>query len=180
MITTQDNLLTEIERQRKYTDRLPPNYQFPLFNAAVAIESQRKTAYKTTAHAAREIVDNAIEAGGDDIHVIFKQGQGPTGRNQVTDIAFIDNASGMIPQMVRFALSWGGGTHIDEPDFIGKFGFGLPNASINQTKFVEVYTRIGPNENITKTWLNLDDVQQSGVVNVLEPVVSQLPDWVAK
>ena len=43
--------------------------------------------------------------------------------------------------MARFALSWGGGTHFDDPDFIGKFGFGLPNASINQTRRVEVYTK---------------------------------------
>ena len=47
-------------------------------------------------------------------------------------IAIIDNGSGMIPKMAEYALSWGSGTHFDEPDFIGKFGFGLPNASINE------------------------------------------------
>ena len=77
----------------------------------------------------------------------------------VTSVAFIDNGAGMLPKMARFALSWGGGTHFEDPDFIGKFGFGLPNASINQTRKVEVYTRTGKNEPIVKAWLNLDDLQ---------------------
>lgn len=33
---------------------------------------------------------------------------------------------------------------------IGKFGFGLPNASISQTRRVELYTRTSKNEPITK------------------------------
>ena len=37
--TTSDRLLTEVERQQKYLDRLPDNYAFPLFNAAQAIAS---------------------------------------------------------------------------------------------------------------------------------------------
>lgn len=56
-------------------------------------------------------------------------------------MAFIDNGSGMLPKMARYALSWGSGAHFDDPAFIGKFGFGLPNASINQTRLVEVYTK---------------------------------------
>ena len=47
----------------------------------------------------------------------------------------------MLPVMARYALSWGAGTHFDELGTIGKFGFGLPNASINQTTRVEVYTK---------------------------------------
>ena len=39
--TTSDRLLTEVERQQKYLDRLPDNYVFPLFNAAQAIRAIR-------------------------------------------------------------------------------------------------------------------------------------------
>ena len=52
--TTSDRLLTEVERQQKYLDRLPDNYAFPLFNAAQALESQRRSGYRNTASAARE------------------------------------------------------------------------------------------------------------------------------
>ncbi len=43
----------------------------------------------------------------------------------MTGVAFIDDGSGMLPKMARYALSWGGGTHFDEHPFIGKFGFSL-------------------------------------------------------
>jgi hypothetical protein len=51
-------------------------------------------------------------------------------------------------------LSWGGGTQFDDPDFIGKFGFGLPNASINQTRRVEVYTRAKGSKETFVAWLD--------------------------
>jgi hypothetical protein len=34
----------------------------------------------------------------------------------------------------------------DDPNFIGKFGFGLPNASINQTRKIDLYTWTKKNE----------------------------------
>jgi hypothetical protein len=56
-------MLSESERQAYYTDRLPEDFRFPLFNGRQAVLSQRQSGYRTTARAAREIVDNAIEAG---------------------------------------------------------------------------------------------------------------------
>src|SRR6266550_209751 len=136
-----DRLLTEIERQKKYLERLPKNFDFPLFNSKQALESQRRNGYRNTAAAAREIVDNALEAGATRIDVIFdrpRRTKAHERQDSVSAVAFIDNGSGMLPGMARFALSWGGGTHFDDHEFIGRFGFGLPNASINQSRRVEV------------------------------------------
>src|SRR6267154_2011068 len=99
-----DRLLSEVDRQQKYLSKLPPEFAFPLFNAKVALESQRASGYRSTAAAGRE---------------------------------FVDNGAGMLPKMARYALSWGGGTHFDDPSEIGRFGFGLPNSSINQTRRVD-------------------------------------------
>ena len=128
-----NKLLTEIERQNKCLDQLPESFTFPLFNSKKALESQRQSGYRNTAAAAREIVDNAMEAQADRIDVIFDTPE-PSARktrqrkNAVTAVAFIDDGAGMGERMVRYVLSWGGGTHFDDHDFIGKFGFGLPNA----------------------------------------------------
>jgi hypothetical protein len=140
-----ERMLTELQRQDEYIRELPENFEFPLFSGRQAVESQRKSGYKTTAHAAREIVDNAIEAGARNVWISLER-VSPSKREKferrdaVTAIAFIDDGPGMRPKMARFALSWGGGTHTREPDLIAKFGFGLPNSSINQTRRVEVYT----------------------------------------
>lgn len=178
---TDDRLLNELERQQKYLERLPDNFEFPLFNSRQALESQRRNGYRHTAAAAREIVDNAIEAGATKIHIVFERPRRLAQfqrKDSVSAVAFIDNGSGMLPKMARYALSWGAGTHFDEPDFIGKFGFGLPNASINQTRRVEVYTKTRDAKTITKAWLDVNEVRQFGLQRIEEPVPSELPEFV--
>ena len=99
--TTSDRLLTEVERQQKYLDRLPENYAFPLFNAAQALESQRRSGYRNTASAAREIVDNALEAGATRVDVCFERPKTLKAyqrADSISTIAFIDNGSGMLPE----------------------------------------------------------------------------------
>ncbi len=180
----QDRMLNELERQKKYLDQLGDQFTFPLFNSQRALESQRRSGYRNTAAAAREMVDNAIEAGATKVHVVFDR---PSDRKNyqrkdaVTAVAFIDNGSGMLPRMARFALSWGGGTHFEDPEFIGKFGFGLPNASINQTRRVEVYTRTKGSEPFTKTWLDISEYKGEGSAQEIKPPIqSELPKFVQR
>jgi hypothetical protein len=171
-----DRLLSEIERQKKYLAKLPEKFEFPLFNAMQALESQRRNGYRNTAAAAREIVDNALEAGAKRIHIVFNKSA--KGREIVKSVAFIDDGPGMLPAMARYALSWGGGTHFDEPNFIGRFGFGLPNASINQTRRVEVYTRTKASGPVTMAWLDANEFPDTGVQTIPEPVSAEIPDFV--
>lgn len=177
---TSDRLLSEVERQQKYLARLPNGFTFPLFNSQQALNSQRRNGYRDTASAAREIVDNAMEAGAKRIDVVFEYHKSTKGKALVTSVAFIDDGSGMLPQMARYALSLGGGTHFDDPNFIGKFGFGLPNASINQTKRVEVYTRTDAKEKITMAALDVNRVAEFNLQSIDEPVQAELPTFVRR
>lgn len=170
-----DQLLTEIERQQKYLDELPEDFTFPLFNVRHAVESQRRSGYQDTAAASREIVDNAIEAGADRIDVVFDT---EAGRKAVRAIAFIDNGSGMIPQMIRYALTWGGGTHFDDHEFIGRFGFGLPNSSINQTRHVDVFSRASSDEPFMRGSLDITEPSSFGVQSIDPPSEAKLPAFV--
>lgn len=179
---SDNSILTEIERQKKYLDQLPANFSFPLFNSRKALESQRQSGYRNTAAAAREIIDNAIEAQATRVHVIFDRPRDKKSgdrRSRVTAIGFIDDGSGMLPDMARYALSWGGGTHFDEHDFIGKFGFGLPNASINQARRVDVFTRTSSDLPFSKTYLDLDEYMGEGSTQeIKEPSTATLPSFV--
>lgn len=175
----KDALLGELERQQKYLDDLPEVFDFPLFNARRAVESQRRSGYRDTAAAAREIVDNAIEAGATDVEIVFDKAR--SGHKPVVDaIAFVDNGSGMLPRMARYALTWGGGTHFDDPSYIGRFGFGLPNASINQTRLVEVYTRTRASEPFVRTRLDLDTFNQWGIQSIPPEESAELPAFVTR
>ena len=186
MPTSSTQLLSEIERQEQYLAELPPDYSFPLFDGRQAVESQRKSGYKTTARAAREIVDNAYEAGAKRVHVALERAferharlAKRERRNSVSAVAFIDDGPGMVPKMIRFALTWGGGTHFKEPSRIGKFGFGLPNSSINQTRRVEVYSRAAKADPWMMAFLDISKVPQHGLVTVDEAVqAAGLPAFV--
>jgi hypothetical protein len=178
------NLNDEIERQRRYLIQLGSSFTFPLFNSKNALESQRQSGYRNTAAAAREIVDNSIEAGASKIGIIFDR---PADRkayqrkDAVTAVAFIDNGSGMLPTMARYALSWGGGTHFEDRNFLGRFGFGLPNASINQTRRVEVYSRTAATEPWMMAWLDIDEYAGEGSVQTIhEPIQAELPTFVKR
>src|ERR1700738_5174956 len=97
-------LLTEIERQEAVLAELPEDYEFPLFDGRQAIESQRKSAYKNTARASREIVDNAVEAGAKNVWIVFKRpGEEERARHgrrdAVSAVAFIDDGPRMLPMM---------------------------------------------------------------------------------
>ena len=86
----------------------------------------------------------------------------------------------MLPLMARYALSWGGGTHFNDHDFIGKFGFGLPNASINQTTKVIVYTRTQASDPITVVELDLDAFDEHGLQSIPNPTEGNLPNFVTE
>jgi hypothetical protein len=183
MIFDAEALDAEIARQDKCLAELPETFDFPLFNSKHAIESQRRSGYRNTSAAAREIIDNAIEAKASRIDVFFAQAKREKGKKEgeaVAAVAFLDNGSGMSPKMARYALSWGAGTHFDELGTIGKFGFGLPNASINQTRRVEVYTKRRTDQVITKAWLDINNVQAHGLTRIEEPVTAELPEFVKR
>jgi hypothetical protein len=177
-----EGMLTELQRQDEYIRELPENFEFPLFSGRQAVESQRKSGYKTTAHAAREIVDNAIEAGARNVWIALER-VSPSRREKyerkdaVAAIAFIDDGPGMRPKMARFALSWGGGTHTREPDLIAKFGFGLPNSSINQTRRVEVYTKTIEQKGWIRVVLDINEVPPYGLMQIGEPIDAKLPQF---
>ena len=93
---TKDRIKQELDRQDRHIAELGTEYTFPLFNSSRALESQRRSGYRTTAAAAREIVDNSIEAGASWVHVIFdrpRTREKYQRKNAVTAVAFIDRTA---------------------------------------------------------------------------------------
>lgn len=82
----------------------------------------------------------------------------------------------MVPAMACGAFSRGASTHFDDPAFISRFGFGLPNASINQTRLIEVYAKTADAPAITRATLDArkGKVQEHGVQTVQPRVEADL------
>lgn len=151
----------------------------------LSIKAMRSSGYKDCAYALAELIDNSIQAGETvdrpvrvEVICVDRSGsQTESGRRQLDRIAVYDNASGMDEVILRRALMFGVGTHLDAANQkgIGKFGMGLPNSSISQCRRVDVWTWRGGA--CIHTYLDIDEIER-GEVDVPKPTDAVLPtEW---
>src|SRR5271163_937726 len=115
-----------IERQKAYVSKLvKSNFKYGLTVGIAFVRGIRDIGYKHTGTALDELVDNSYEAGASNVHIVLHDDGGGR-RGNVSHIAVIDDGSGMIPEMVRVAMLWGGTDRENSRTGIGRFGYGLP------------------------------------------------------
>jgi hypothetical protein len=144
----------------------------------------RSSGYRDTAHAIAELIDNSIQAGEGvnprtEVEVLCVDRYRTVNtrrRRQLDEIAVYDNACGMDPKTLRDALQFGNGTRLtpETQHGIGKFGMGLPNASISQCSKVDVWS--WQNGVCYHTYLNVEQIEKGTLKEVPEPKPSKLPD----
>ncbi|MCX8052996.1 MAG: ATP-binding protein [Armatimonadetes bacterium] len=156
---------------------------FEILPPSLAIKSMRSSGYRDTAHAIAELIDNSIEAGTtvnecttvEVICVDRRMLVGQQDRRQIDEIAVYDNASGMDANTLQIALQFGNGTHLteDQQKGIGKFGMGLPNASISQCRRVDVYS--WQRGEVLHSYLDVDMIERGHMREVPAPVAREIP-----
>jgi hypothetical protein len=92
---------------------LKENATVPLFFAQTLIASLRDVGYNSTTSALCEHVDNAIEAGANEIRIYFRQ-RGSKGSYEI-DTAVYDNGRGMSPNVLKMGSLGGAGPVLAEP-----------------------------------------------------------------
>ena len=129
-----------VDRQKAYVTALQQsNFKFGLTVGTAFVRGIRDIGYKHTGTALDELIDNAYEAGASNVHVVLND-DGTGRKNNATQIAVIDDGSGMIPDMIRVAMLWGGTDRENSRTGIGRFGYGLPSSCVSQGKRFEVYS----------------------------------------
>lgn len=128
-----------LREQREYVDRLEDeSFGWDLMIGDAFVRGMRDIGYKGTAFALAELVDNAIQASATHVDILFGFDGGKT---KPKKIAVVDNGHGMDPKMVRASLIWGAGTRMSKSEGFGKYGYGLPSASVSQSLRVSVYSK---------------------------------------
>jgi len=168
------------ETQQSYVDAVTNHgFDFGLTVADAFVRSIRSLGYQHCGTALDELIDNSIEAEAEAIHIIFGYADS---ENKPTSLAVIDDGVGMVPDMVRAAVVWGG-THREESHGgFGRFGYGLPSASVSQGRAFTVFSRTEPGTFQAVT-IDVDEISagryvRGGRVVVPKPRVRPLPDWV--
>lgn len=145
----------------------------------LAITAMRDSGYKNTAYALAELIDNAIQADATLVEVLCIERRelvSARERSRLNRIAVMDNGSGMDSATLRKALQFGNGTRLNDRSGIGRFGMGLPNASISQTQRVDVWTWQNGPDNAIRTNIDLREIAKGTMREVPEPDYDPVPD----
>ena len=102
------------------------------------IQATRDSGYKGTASAVSELVDNSIQARATRIAISVTVGSDD--QDLPIEVSVLDNGCGMDLLTLRQALRFGGTTRFGDRSGLGRYGMGLPNASLSQARQVRVYT----------------------------------------
>jgi hypothetical protein len=103
------------------------------------IQATRDSGYKGTASAISELVDNSIQAGASRI-AISVTAVPSAEEEKALEVSVLDNGCGMDLFTLRQALRFGGSSRFGDRSGLGRYGMGLPNASLSQARRVMVYT----------------------------------------
>lgn len=143
------------------------------------IQATRDSGYKGTASAISELVDNSLQAGATRIELSVTATT-VDDEEKAIEVSVLDNGCGMDPFTLRQALRFGGSTRFGDRSGLGRYGMGLPNASLSQARRVTVYTwqrpspsqrarREGRPERVCMSYLDVDEVIRCELEEVPRP-----------
>jgi hypothetical protein len=113
----------------------------------------RDTGYRSTALAIAELIDNSLQATATRIEVVVTKG---TDSEYPLEILVIDDGLGMDAKVLSEALTFGGSSRFGDRQSLGRFGMGLPNGTLSQSRRVEVYSWQGPT--VLRSTLDIDEI----------------------
>lgn len=154
--------------------------RFDFVPTALAVNAMRDNGYKNAAYAIAELLDNALQASATSVELLCVEGEEQLTQRlvrRIHQVAVLDNGIGMDSDVLRLALQFGNGTHLDDRSGIGRFGMGLPSASISQCRRLEVWTwQSGPDDALF-TYLDLGQIERGEIGEVPQPQHRKIPSF---
>ncbi len=146
-----------------------------IVNASMFLDALKNSGYKGTDNAVAEIVDNSFDANAQNVFVIGEQGVAGNGEKRIVSFAFLDDGTGMDYDTLKSCLTIGYTTNQHRRG-IGRFGVGLPQASIFVCNRVDVYSWQDGISNCKKVYLDIDEVKEKNANEIAEPVDASIPE----
>lgn len=148
--------------------------------AHLVVHAMRDNGYKNAAYALAELIDNSIQAGATTVELLCAErisNVGQRQRSRIHQIAVLDNGKGMDSEVLKIALQFGNGTNLSpiNQTGMGKFGMGLPSASISQCTRVEVWSWQNGIESALYTYLDVEQIRIGHQKSIPEPEYRPIP-----
>jgi len=157
------------------------NIKNEIVPARLAIKSMMDSGYKNAAYALAELMDNSIQAKAKQVELLCIEKRvaiNRTNRDRVESIGVLDNGQGMTSEVLQLALQFGNGTRLEEKNHtgMGKFGMGLPSASISQARKVEVWSWLDSIESAMYTYLDVHEIVSGEMTQIPNPIKKAIPE----
>ena len=150
-----------------------------LFLPDMTVQAMRDSRYRHPANAVAELIDNSIDAGARHVDLLIREEQvlvGVRHRWRVAKLAVLDNGHGMSDQTLVQALQFGGRLNSGRINKIGKYGMGLPTASVSQCQKVDIWTWQGNIDNPSHCYIDVEDIEFGIQREIPEPDHILIPD----
>lgn len=153
---------------------------WPLVADRQFILATRDTGYRSISAAVSELIDNALQAGADTVHVLVLEhylDTAPSGtQRRRISLGVLDNGCGMDASALRPALQFGGSDRFNDRSGAGRFGMGLPNSSVSQSRRLELYSWRDGKEPLF-SYLDIREIARGTMRGVPAPTTCELPEW---
>ena len=152
--------------------------RFDVVPTQLAVEAMRDNGYKNAAYAIAELIDNSIQAGASHVQLICTESEEQLSqrrRVRLQQIGVLDDGCGMDADVLRMALQFGNGTRLQDRTGMGRFGMGLPSASISQCLRVDVWSWQAGVENALHSFIDIDMIKRGEQHEVPEPTAEPIP-----
>ena len=152
--------------------------RFDFVPTALAVNAMRDNGYKNAAYALAELFDNSIQAQATTVELLCVEAQEQLAQRRVSrirQIGVLDNGIGMDAEILRQAIQFGNGTRLNDRTGMGRFGMGLPSASISQCRRLEVWTWQQPSDDPWYTYLDLGEIERGEIEEVPTPTLRPVP-----
>ena len=154
-----------------------------MINPEMWVNSVRSSGYRDAAMALGELIDNSIQAGASEVEVLVMESLATSGTRrtwQVQQIAVLDNGKGMDALLLQRALRFGDGEHHKDGEGMGKFGVGLPQASISQAKRIDAWSWQNGVGSAKHTFIDLSDPDWVKEASILPADEMPIPgEWLS-
>lgn len=131
-----------MSRQRQYVDYATSRgADLGLVVPEAFVRGIRHIGYKSNIEALAELIDNSIQAYAERIDVLFGYVDGGSSAKP-EQLAIIDDGHGISAEMLRLAIMWGGTDRENDRRGLGRFGYGLPCATVSMGRRFTIYSKL--------------------------------------
>src|SRR4051812_11302361 len=154
---------------------------YDIVPTSLAVRAMRDNGYKNAAYAVAELMDNSIQAEATVVELLCADQEvfvDQRMRRRLNYVAVLDNGTGMDIDTLQIALQFGNGSRLEEgkQSGMGRFGMGLPSASISQCQRVDVWTwQVGP-DSALHSYIDLEEIYRGELREVPTPDQSPVPE----